>query len=254
MKNRTILHLIAFLVLSVACQFAAVADEPQDKLWIIDPHTHFKGPEQIAEESKTTKYHPDNTLGHVVTPEDYRPVADRLGIQSTVVVEAVDQEHPAFNDWVLEQAKSDLISGYIARADLGKHDFLVNHRRYQSTGYLRGYRFRRDELQGYLDNEMARSNLKVLEQEGMVVDLLVDSVHSDSVTTLARDYPNLTIVIDHCFRARLQDGKVSPEWTKAVQDCGKYPNVHCKLSSLLNFHGTAPFTEQAPADLKDHEQ
>ncbi|WP_161604799.1 amidohydrolase family protein [Roseiconus nitratireducens] len=232
-----------------AILFDAQAAEPETKPWIIDPHTHFKGPEQIALEAKTTKYHPKNTLGHVVTPKDYRPVADRLGIQATVVVEAVDQEHPQFNDWVLEQAKSNLICGYIARGDLASTDFVVNYRRYQASGYLRGYRFRREELQGYLKNGVARANLKLLEQDGMVVDLLVDSGEASSVIALAQDYPQLTIVIDHCFRARLKDGMVTPEWTTAVADCGKYPNVHCKLSSLLNFCEGAPFAEPAPTDL-----
>lgn len=253
MNTKIVTRLLVLLALSGWVHCAIRADEPENRPWIIDPHTHFKGREQVAEERKIRTYHQENTLGHVVTPEDYRSTADRLSIQATVVVEAVDQETPEFNDWVLEQAKSDLICGYIARGDLASNDFVSNYRRYQSTGYLRGYRFRQDELQGYLESELARANLKLLEQDGMVVDLLIDSRYAPSVQTLARDYPDLSIVIDHCFRARLKNGKVTPEWKKAVEECSQFSNVHCKLSSLLNFCEVAPFTERAPTDLKTYE-
>lgn len=54
--------------LSALASTVAIAEQP----WIIDPHTHFKGPEQIAFENQTVKREPQNTLGHVVVPEDYR--------------------------------------------------------------------------------------------------------------------------------------------------------------------------------------
>ncbi|MCC9643079.1 amidohydrolase family protein [Rhodopirellula sp. JC740] len=227
--------------------------EPAKKRWIIDPHTHFKGAEQIEWEARTTKRHPKNTLGHVITPEDYRSVADRLGIQSTVVVEAVEQDTPQFNDWLLEQAESDLISGYVARGNLLSPEFAANYERYKSSGYLRGFRFRQAELRGYLDHETARQHLQYLERDGMVVDLLVSSDHAESVMTLAREFPELTIVIDHCFGARLVGGKVSPGWTKAVNDCSEFPNVHCKLSSILNFSDAAPFGQPASVDLETYQ-
>lgn len=233
---------------AVGFAYVAKAAEP----WIIDTHTHFKGPDQVALEAKTTKRHPQDTLGKVITPEDYRELADRLNIRATVIVEAVQQEHPQFNDWVLSQAKSNLVCGYIARGDLASKDFSANYSRYKKSGYLRGYRFRMDELAGYLKNEAARANIKKLEADGMVVDLLIESQHAGDVKTLAIDYPKLTIVIDHCFRARMKDGKVSTEWVKAVKECGKLPNVHCKLSSILNFAEVKPFEKPAPNDLKTY--
>ncbi|MEM1443179.1 MAG: hypothetical protein AAGF67_12610, partial [Verrucomicrobiota bacterium] len=69
MKPGTLLlSLLASLVLH------ATAADP----WIIDPHTHFKGEEQIALEGKKGKRHPKDSLGQVVVPEDYRALADRL--------------------------------------------------------------------------------------------------------------------------------------------------------------------------------
>lgn len=244
--NKSQFHLLAiFLLVTISSPFA-LAEKP----WIIDPHTHFKGKEQIAHESKIKKRDPKDTLGQVVRPEDYRAVADRLNIQSTMVVEAVDQDQPQFNDWLLDQAKSDLVCGYVARGNLASDDFMKNYRRYRESGYLKGYRFRMDELHGYLKNSKARRHLKTLEQDGMVVDLLVEHPHADDVIRLAREFPKLTIVINHCFRARMKNGKISEEWRQAVKACAKHPNVYCKLSSIVNFADVKAFTRPAPTELK----
>jgi L-fuconolactonase len=247
MKYEFVISLFLLIAYGFLCHPAA-AVEP----WIIDTHTHFKGKEQVDLEAKTTDRNPKDTLGHVITPDDYRALADRLNIQATVIVEAVNQEHPQFNDWILAQAKSDLVCGYIARGDLNSKDFLANYQRYRRSGYLRGYRFRMEELSEYLQSDFARENLKQLEKDGMVVDLLIESQHAADVVKLAEDFPKLTIVIDHCFRARMKDGKMSKEWEKAVKDCGKLPNVHCKLSSILNFTEAKPFGAPASSDLETY--
>ncbi len=233
---------VAVLLTSV---LSACAEQP----WIIDTHTHFKGPEQIAYESKRSKRHPKNTLGWVVRAEDYRPVAKRNAIQATVIVEAVDQDQPQFDDWVFEQAKSDLVCGYVARGNLTSDDFDKRYQRYRKTGYLKGYRFRREELRGYLNHSAARARLKMLERDGMVVDLLIDVGHASDAMQLAREYPDLKIVINHCLRARIKDGRVSDEWKTAIRDCAKHANVYLKMSSIVNFAGTKPFVETAPTDV-----
>lgn len=236
---------LTLLLASIA--FQAAAEEP----WIIDPHTHFKGEEQIALERTKGEPHPKNSLAQVIVPEDYRELADRLAIQSTLITEAVDQDQPQFNDWVLEEAKkSDLVCGYTAREDLTSSEFSERHRRYLETGYLNGYRFRRDELGGYFSDETARKHLSQLEREGLVIDLLIDSSHAPDVVRLANEFPKLKIVINHCFRAGIKDGKVDEAWSKAVEDCAAFPNVFMKISSILNFAGTKPFVETAPVEME----
>lgn len=223
-----------------------------EKPWIIDPHTHFKGAAQIKLEAKTNKRRPEDTLGQVVTPKNYRALADRLGIQSTLIVEAVDQNTPQFNDWVIEQAKSDLVCGYVARGDLSSAKFVQNYQRYRKSGYLNGYRFRFTELEGYLANDTARSNLKRLEKDGMVVDLLIEPPHAKDVVQLAKEFPKLKIVINHCFRARMEDGKISEDWKQATKNCAKFPNVYCKLSSIVNFADVEAFGKPAPTNLQHY--
>lgn len=220
------------------------------KPWIIDPHTHFKGEQQIAYEATIKEWHPDNSLGKVVKPEDYRVVANRLELRSTLVVEACDQDKPEYNDWVLQQvAQSELLCGYVARADLSSSDFLIHHRRYQQTGFLNGYRFRFEELNGYLNDSLARQHLAILERQRLVIDLLIEASHADDVVSLSRDFPRLKIVINHCFRAKIIDGDISDELKQAIKKCAAQKNVFCKMSSINNFSEVAPFTDPAPTDL-----
>lgn len=223
-----------------------LGDGAAQRPWIIDTHTHFKGATQVELESQTTKWDANNTLGQVVLPEDYRGVANRNNIQSTMVVEAVDQKHPQFNDWLLEQAKSDLICGYVARGDLASEAFKDNDQRYRNSGYLKGYRFRDGELNGYLSDPTAIANLAMLERDGMVVDLLVDRRYFQDVVQLATRYPKLKIVLNHCVRVKMENGHLTEQWKSAVTACAKHPNVYCKLSSILDFAGTEPFAKPAP--------
>ena len=246
MKFRFIL---SFLISGI-CLKLAVSTIHAEKPWIIDPHTHFKGKEQIEIERKLVERDTRDSLGQVIIPEDYRDLADRLEIQSTLIMEAVGQEHPHLNDWVFAQAKSDLVCGYVARGDLASPEFPERYNRYKKTGYMNGYRFRFDELAGYLDNETARKHLKLLEADGMVVDLLIEHRHAPDTIRLAREFPKLKIVINHCFRAKIKDGKFSDEWKKAVTDCAAFPNVFMKISSILNFSEAKPFDESAPTNLK----
>ena len=230
----------------LAIQSIAYAAKP----WIIDPHTHFKGSTQIEYERQHVQRVPQDSLGQVVTAENYRGVANRLQIRSTLVIEACDQDKPEFNDWALNEARSELICGYIARGDLTDPEFPDHFRRYNKTGYLNGFRFRFDELHGYLDNELARKHLHLLEDHGMVVDLLIEASHADDVSALAVAYPSLRIVINHCFRAKIIDHDISLELKSAIIQCARHSNVYCKISSINNFSEVLPFTVSAPTDLE----
>ena len=115
---------------------------------------------------------------------------------------------------------------------------------------MNGYRFRRDELSNYLADDGGRANLKLLENDAMVVDLLIDPAHAPDAIQLAREFPGIKVVINHCFRARMVDGTIDDTWKKAVKDCAALPNMYMKISSILNFAGTKPFDETAPTDLE----
>ena len=233
------------VLLTILCTTGNAGD-----LYIIDTHTHFKGEEQIKRQiERGQKKDSKNTLTQVVTAVDYRELADRLSIAATLVVEAIDHPDVDLNASIFDQAKnSDLICGYVARENLSDPEFAERYEEWKATGYLNGFRFRREELTGYLGDELARENITRLAKDGMVVDLLITLDQHPDALTLATDYPDLKIVINHAYGARMTDGQISDEWKKAVSETSQHPNVHMKISSILNFAGVA---KPAPNDL-DH--
>ncbi len=222
-----------------------------DDLYIIDTHTHFKGKEQIKRQiERGQKVDPKNTLTQMVTPEDYRELADRLHIGATLVVEAIDHPDIDLNAWIFKQAKkSNLVCGYVARENLSDPQFAERYETWKATGYLNGFRFRREELTGYLKDELARENITRLAKDGMVVDLLITLDQHKDALQLATDYPDLKIVINHAYGARMIDGEINDEWLKAVAEAGQHSKIHMKISSILNFAGTP---KPAPTDLEHY--
>ena len=236
------------VLLTILCTTGNAGD-----LYIIDTHTHFKGEEQIKRQiERGQKKDSKNTLTQVVTAVDYRELADRLSIAATPVVEAIDHPDVDLNASIFDQAKnSDLICGYVARENLSDPEFAERYEEWKATGYLNGFRVRREELTGYLGDELARENITRLAKDGMVVDLLITLDQHPDALTLATDYPDLKIVINHAYGARMTDGQISDEWKKAVSETSQHPNVHMKISSILNFAGVA---KPAPNDLAHYRE
>ena len=232
------------------CLLGLVVATSADQFYIIDTHTHFKGEAQIKRQvERGQQKDPKNTLTQVVTAEDYRELADRLNIAATLVVEAIDHTDVDLNAWIFEQVKnSDLLCGYVARENLSDPEFAARYEKWKATGYLNGFRLRREELARCLADDLARENIARLAREDMVVDLLITLDQHPDALTLARDYPNLKIVLNHAYSARMTDGQISDEWKRAVSETSQHPNVYMKISSILNFAGVA---KPAPNDL-DH--
>ena len=221
--------------------------------YIIDTHTHFKGEEQIRRQiERGQKKDPKNTLTQVVTPDNYRELANRLNIGATLVVEAIEHPDIDLNTWVFEQAeKSDLLCGYVARENLSDPKFQERYETWKATGYLNGFRFRREELNSYLQDDLARENIAQLAKDGMVVDLLIKLEQHPAALQLAKDYSDLKIVLNHCYGARMEDGKISDDWKASVTETSKHPNIHMKISSILNFAGVS---DSAPRDLEHYRE
>ena len=242
MKSLPTLYLIS-IAISVS------AGDP----YIIDTHTHFKGEEQIKRQiERGQKKDPKNTLTQVVTPDNYHELADRLNIAATLVVEAIEHPDIDLNTWVFEQAeKSNLLCGYVARENLSDPKFRERYEIWKATGYLNGFRFRREELNGYLQDDLARENIARIAKDGMVVDLLIKLEQHPAALQLAKDYPDLKIVLNHCYGARMEDGKISDDWKASVTETSKHPNIHMKISSILNFAGV---NDSAPRDLEPYRE
>jgi L-fuconolactonase len=72
----------------------------------------------------------------------------------------------------------------------------------------------------------------VLEKHGMPFDLLFYVKHLRHVPALARQLPNLPMVIDHLAKPNIREHRIE-EWLPHFHAAATYPNIYCKLSGMI---------------------
>lgn len=210
---------------------------------IIDTHTHFYDPTRsqgVPWPDKT-----DKLLYRRVSPEDYRRLAQPLGVSGTVVVEASSWIED--NQWVLDLAVKDkFIVGLVGHLEPGQAGFRNQLDRFAKNPLFRGIRVG-GQLRSGMDRRDFMADLKRLSERDLALDALGGPDLLPVIATLARRLPELRIVIDHVANVRI-DGKAPPaEWAEGMRSCGRQPNVYCKVSGLVE--GTGRTDGAAPRDV-----
>ncbi|MCH8829245.1 MAG: amidohydrolase family protein, partial [Planctomycetes bacterium] len=90
--------------------------------------------------------------------------------------------------------------------------------------------------------------LKFLEKHQMPFDLLFTVKHLRHAATLARELPELPMVIDHLAKPRIKD-RVMEGWQDDLRAAAKSANIFCKLSGMIT---EADRQNWKPADLKPY--
>ena len=81
------------------------------------------------------------------------------------------------------------------------------------------------------------SDLKLLADHDLSLDLVGGSEILPFADRLAKEVPNLRIIIDH-LAGVVVDGKAPPpEWIQQMKTLGRRPNVYCKVSGLVEGTG-----------------
>lgn len=196
---------------------------------IIDTHTHFYDPERS--QGVPWPDPDDNLLYRRVLPEDYKALAVPKGITGTVVVEASTWVED--NGWILDLAeKESFIVGFVGNLNPEGEDFKDNLTRFTSNPLFRGIRVRGMDIQNLNRGEVS-SNLKLLAENDLEVDLLVDFEDLDGVTLLAGEIPDLRIAINHIAHVPIDGEAPDPSWMGGMKKAAHYPNVYCKVSGLV---------------------
>lgn len=92
--------------------------------------------------------------------------------------------------------------------------------------------------------------LRVLEKHEVPFDLLFYVKHLRHVPTLARQCPDLPMVIDHLAKPRIRD-RAREDWEPMFREAARYPNIYCKLSGMIT---EANWQGWTPADLRPYVQ
>jgi predicted TIM-barrel fold metal-dependent hydrolase len=228
--------LACLLVLLSAAGCSPVADVP-----VIDCHVHLYDttrPEGLAwpRPEQTALYRP-----HL--PEHIIPMARKNNVLGLVAMQA--GQTLGDNQWNLDIiANEPLFKGVIGNLStvIGTDQFKDEFSKLCENPRYLGYRLS-GKYQDGLTPEFFR-DLRLTAETGKPVDVLIGTYTLDDVATIAREVPDLRIMIDHIGNIRMSE-KPDEKWVAAFKRLGEFPNVSCKISGLYSLYGTHP----APREL-----
>ena len=231
---------IATTLAAVPALRAATLDAPAT----IDTHTHFYDPARpggIAWPAKD-----DAALYRRAMPEDFKKLAEPLGIAGTVVVEA----SPAIvdNQWLLDlAAREPFILGVVGFLKPGRAGFADDLKRFAANPKFRGIRVGSWDGPVQGPDTPFGKDLRLIAERDLALDVMTDAAHLPIVVALAQAMPSLHIVINHCAGVRF-DGQSPPAaWRDGIRACAPHANVFMKVSALVESVG--PRGAAIPADI-----
>jgi L-fuconolactonase len=206
---------------------------------IIDTHTHFYDP---SRPQGVPWPGPENELLYrTVLPEHYRQIAEPEGVTGTVVVEAsawLDD-----NQWILDLAKDDpFIVGLVGHVDPLRPEFKEDLKRFSDQPRFCGIRcgggyFDRIESGSFIDD------MRFLSECDLSLDVLVNSPQFLEVAALAREIPNLRIVVNHTGHGPINGEAPDAAWTQGIRELSSYENVYLKVSAVMEQSTKQPAPE-----------
>jgi len=178
--------------------------------------------------------------------DEARETLDAAGVRGAVLVQADDTiadtesmlDDAARNPWVFG------VVGWIrldAPAEAASHlDRFAGHPAFKGVRHL----IHHDPRSDFLDLPAVRDSLALVAERGLTLDI-PDAFprHLGSAVRLAREVPELTIVLDHLGKPPLADPELMDLWRADFEAFGREPNTVAKLSGL-HVQG-APYTADA---------
>jgi len=214
-------------------------------LTLIDTHTHFYDPTRA--EGVPWPPREDKLLYRPVLPRNYRALPVPRPVTGTVVVEA--SRWLEDNQWVLDLAVNEpFIVGFVGNLSVGTEPFAGQLKRFAANKLFRGIRIGNRKLDGALDTATFFRDLKLLAEHDLSLDLLGGREILPFADRLAKEVPDLRIIIDHLAGLAV-DGKEPPaDWMKQMRTLTRWPQIYCKLSGLVE--GTGRSDGSAPRDVE----
>jgi L-fuconolactonase len=180
-------------------------------------------------------------------PEDLKPLLDATGVARVVVVQAAETLAETLFTVGLAR-KYPWIAGVVAWIELASPSVEEEVAALASIPAVKGARPVRDDnrsIAWMLDSRLERG-FQALQDHGLSLDILVQNWREIPLATLlAKRWPGLAIVLDHCGKPDVAGGVFDP-WARHIDELALLPHVVCKLSGLLNCAGPGA----DPADLE----
>lgn len=196
----------------------------------IDAHQHFW---QLA--ARAGGWPPPSlaAIYRDFAPEDLAPLLAEHGVAGTVLVQSLPSE--ADTHWLLALAeRAGFIRAVVGWTDLLAPDAPAAIARLASNTKLKGLRPMLQDLddEQWIANPALAPALRAMVEHGLRFDALVLPRHLPALLQCARDYPALSIVIDHAAKPPIADASFG-QWREDMAQLAALPNVHCKLSGMV---------------------
>ncbi|MBS0264177.1 MAG: amidohydrolase family protein [Planctomycetes bacterium] len=214
---------------------------------LIDCHTHFYDPTRPG--GIPWPAASDRILYRRVLPEHFLEQATPVGVTQTVVVEASPRVED--NAWLLELAQKDRsIVGVVGHLTPGIPEFREHLGRFARNPLFRGLRISHETLKKGLDIPDFLADIRRLAEHDLELDVNGGPETPFDVAHLARQIPDLRIVINHLANLDL-DGQAPPaKWVEAMRSAARHPRVFCKVSALVEHARPPGVKPPAPAPVE----
>ena len=166
-------------------------------------------------------------------PVDLFPLLQAEGIDGSIYVQtlaSLDETR-----WALKQARlHPFIVGVVGWVDLASASCPAQLEEFQADPHFVGVRHVvHDEPDvDFIVQPSIMRGLQTLSQQSVPYDLLLRPEHLHHVARLARDLPDLRMVIDHLAKPEIKAGRLEG-WIENFRAASLFPNVFCKLSGMI---------------------
>jgi L-fuconolactonase len=166
-------------------------------------------------------------------PPALEPVLKESGVSQTVLVQASNSLEET--RWLLELAdRYPFIAGVVGWVDLagsdvaGQLDEFVAYPKFKGVRHL----VESEPSDDWLVQPAVLDGFRVLASYGIPYDMLVHTRHLKHVVTVAKECPELPLVVDHLAKPPIAAGEFD-QWSREIGRVAGYSNVSCKISGLV---------------------
>jgi L-fuconolactonase len=202
---------------------------------LIDTHAHFWDPRRLNYSWLRGNAH----LGRPYLVQDYPtdPVGTRTEALVFVECDADPGQSLREINFVEKQAQQDpRVRAIVAHAPLeqGKAVAPLLELIVSSSEKVRGIRRilqSERNLSELLQSSALIEGISLLPDFGLHFEITVTFTQMDSVLDIAQRLPQVPMVLDHCGKPGIRDGRLDA-FQHHARALARHPNVHCKLSGL----------------------
>ncbi len=167
-------------------------------------------------------------------PDDLKPLLDKHSIDGCIAVQSDQSE--ADNAFLIELATvNPFIKGVVGWVDLLADNIEETLQFYSQYPIVKGFRH---VLQGEKDRAFMlkpdfKRGISLLKKFNYTYDLLIFQDQLIYASELCSTFPEQKFVLDHIAKPSIKNHDLG-DWAKDIYILAKNPNVHCKVSGMVN--------------------